>query len=979
MKSSVWRFVVPIVLVLLFAVLAVSCDQTPSVSTETETPGETSASTLTGTQTPDGAIFEIRSDDEITVRLNDTVFDILVPGNIDTFNLEAYAVPRSDIEWKVSAEITGVYYITDKKLPLTAGDNVYYLFCTDRSGTTTMYTLIIKKLGSCTVRFEGLEETQIVDEGGFATAPEKVPVRDGFVFKKWNFDFATPITSDVTITAIFDPVYYEISFDPRLGTMSALKLKVAYGEEVELETPVRTGYVFTGWYYGDEVVKSGVWTIMSDVTLVAQWTNRPFVVTLDPSGGTIDDKTDPVQLEVKFGEDFTLPTPDRPGFGFGGWFNGDTLVEGGVYEYPADLNLTARWNERSATITFVENGGDNKTHTETVPFDGELIVPVREGFTFGGWYSDEKLTVEVLSVPEEEKPVRLYAWWTEEGKPTEFIYELSGVKYKITDRIDRTSTTLIPAYIGGIETVDAVEKENPNAGITIGKKTLTVKIDRSTQIEAIFTPKFSDDDTTLVYESSNELIATVDENGLVTGVNANLGTCVITVSNPASGMTEICYVAVLADAKDPNASLTFSEESLTLTLGESKTLVADYIPEYPDDDRTLEFESSNELIASVDPETGVITANFLGDCVITVTTADGRFTAECAVKVVNEKFNEDPGIVLSAGELTINTGWVKTVTAVYTPRIAGSDTTVVWESGNPAIVSVADGVITALNAGECVVTVKSIDGEFTASVSVTVLEAGVYLETADTQLVAGTTGVFKAYILPDSENGSTEIVYSSDDNSVATVSNGVITAVSAGQCTLKAESVDGKYSVTSPLTVTAPKPEFYIPGSEEIEVVKSGNVWKLTVMTDVSFLQIAKLVEVRSGYSWILSKDVEMSEVIVNKAVAVPDSGTVRVYAYCHNADDSFMETYVIEVTKELHYAVILLPDGGSLDAPEIFDVVYGRSFTLPTPRKEGADFVGWFSGNEQIEAGVYSFKSNLTLTAKWSETTEPTSEPASA
>ncbi|MBQ9469206.1 MAG: InlB B-repeat-containing protein [Clostridia bacterium] len=895
MNNHVLKSVSFFILLLVILLITVCCNL--NGNDPTADPTEDPTQTTDETEVLTGNIFDIRSDGQITARLNGHVIDVKVPSSISLMNLEAYATPRSDVEWKVSKSVTGGNYIENKRLTLIPGDNIYYVFCTDKYGQTTNYTLIIKRAESCIVTFEGIDERIIVDQGSFIYAPAEVPTKQGYVFKKWNYDFAVPVSSNITVTAVFDPVYYEITFDPRLGTMNNLKLKVTYGEEVELETPVRTGFIFAGWYCGDEAVKSGVWTRTENVTLVAQWVNRPFKVTLDPAGGTVDGKAASVELEIRFGDELTLPVPARPGYGFGGWFSGDKLVESGVFEYTDDIVLTAKWNERSATITFVENGGNGGMHTETVRFDAQLPVPVRAGFTFGGWYSDEKLTVEVTEVPQVEEPIRLYAWWSEEGKPTEFIYELSGLNYKITDRLDRTSTTLIPAYIGGLAAIDAVERENPNARIEITKKTLTIKIDRSAQIEAVCIPKFTDDDTTLVYESSNPLIATVDENGLVTGVNANLGTCTITVTNPASGMTEFCFIAVLADVKNPDASLTLESSSVQLTLGESMKLNAVYIPEYEDDDRTLIYESSNELIASVDAA-GNITANFLGECVITVKTVDGSFSAECRLEVVNEKFNDDPGIVLSAGELTLNTGWIKTVTAVYTPRIVGADATVEWESDDPAVATVEDGTITALTPGTCTVTVRSADGEYSATVTVSVLQAGVYIDRADAELVAGTAGEFKVFVLPDTENGSTAVVYLSSDETVATVSGGVITAHAAGQCTLTAQTPDGKYSVTTVLTVTAPKPEFAIHEADGVTVEKTGSVFRLTVTGDVTFLQLSKLVEVRSGYSWILAKDVEMSEIIVNKAVSVPETGSVTVYAYCHSADDVFMETYMIEITR---------------------------------------------------------------------------------
>lgn len=74
-----------------------------------------------------------------------------------------------------------------------------------------------------------------------------------------------------------------------------------------------------------------------------------------------------------------------------------------------------------------------------------------------------------------------------------------------------------------------------------------------------------------------------------------------------------------------------SESELSLTVGQSHGLTATVLPGNAEN-RTVRFTSSNENVATVDP-TGKITAVAAGSAVITVTTAEGEFTAECRVTV----------------------------------------------------------------------------------------------------------------------------------------------------------------------------------------------------------------------------------------------------------------------------------------------------------------------------------------------------------
>lgn len=119
---------------------------------------------------------------------------------------------------------------------------------------------------------------------------------------------------------------------------------------------------------------------------------------------------------------------------------------------------------------------------------------------------------------------------------------------------------------------------------------------------------------TLEWTSSDEAVATVDENGLVTAVEA--GTADITVSVPDTELTSTCKVTVTVPVEGIQAP---DEMQLTINGTASKEIGAKLVPE----DATgvkLVYESSDENIATVD-ETGVVTAVANGECVITTSVA----------------------------------------------------------------------------------------------------------------------------------------------------------------------------------------------------------------------------------------------------------------------------------------------------------------------------------------------------------------------
>ena len=130
---------------------------------------------------------------------------------------------------------------------------------------------------------------------------------------------------------------------------------------------------------------------------------------------------------------------------------------------------------------------------------------------------------------------------------------------------------------------------------------------------------------TLEWISSDEEVATVDENGLVTAVEA--GTADITVSVPDTELTSTCKVTVTVPVEGVQAP---DEMQLTINGTASKEIGAKLVPEDATDVK-LVYESSDENIATVD-ENGMVTAVANGECVITTS----------VVPIVEETADSEP-------------------------------------------------------------------------------------------------------------------------------------------------------------------------------------------------------------------------------------------------------------------------------------------------------------------------------------------------
>ena len=264
-----------------------------------------------------------------------------------------------------------------------------------------------------------------------------------FISGKWN------LTKDITLVAEWSPLSYTITYLGNEGTPSQSTQTVTFDTSPTLATASRTGYIFKGWFNGtQEYVSGNVWKTANDIILTAEWEARTdtvytvrhhqqniydddyIVFETDHLKGKSDASITPaVNTYTGFTSPKATTTTIAP--------NGSRVVD---YYY----------TRNSYTITLISNGGTGSSITQK--FESSLDKnswSMREGFTFGEWYTDKTLVTEytLTTMPAENQTV--YAWWTEENKPTDFIY--SGTTAITVSAYNGESTTMwIPAYIGGV-------------------------------------------------------------------------------------------------------------------------------------------------------------------------------------------------------------------------------------------------------------------------------------------------------------------------------------------------------------------------------------------------------------------------------------------------------------------------------------------------------------------------------------------------
>ena len=228
------------------------------------------------------------------------------------------------------------------------------------------------------------------------------------------------------------------------------------------------------------------------------------------------------------------------------------------------------------------------------------------------------------------------------------------------------------------------------------------------------------DNLTFTYKSSDETVATVDKNGLVTPLKA--GTATITVTAKAgvttNGMplltntaTAKCTVTV-TDIAVPATNIELDAYDKTMSVGDKAKLTATVKP--TDTTDKIVWTSSKPTVAAVD-ENGNITALAVGTTKILATA--GTVSAECTVTVEAVKVTE---VKLDKTAVSLKAGETAQLTATVLPDNA-ADKTVTWTSSNEKVATVVNGKITAVAAGTATITATA--GGKSAACTVTVTKA----------------------------------------------------------------------------------------------------------------------------------------------------------------------------------------------------------------------------------------------------------------
>ena len=242
--------------------------------------------------------------------------------------------------------------------------------------------------------------------------------RDGHMFAGWydNELCEGDAVSMVSVAEFGDKEFwakweengYFVTLHTNGGTINSGNVVLyKYGKRTELPSNVtKTGYDFAGWYDNSSFIGSAFTEItdtdLGDKQFWARWKEQDYPITFHTNGGTINNV---VVESYTYTVGVVLPADvTQRGYLFRGWYDNEqrtgnpvTLIsttEFGEREFWAD------WSVVDYDITLNYNGGtigdDDVPATYRIGSEITLPVPVCEGYTFGGWYTNSAYVGEAV-------------------------------------------------------------------------------------------------------------------------------------------------------------------------------------------------------------------------------------------------------------------------------------------------------------------------------------------------------------------------------------------------------------------------------------------------------------------------------------------------------------------------------------------------------------------------------------------------------
>ena len=418
-------------------------------------------------------------------------------------------------------------------------------------------------------------------------------------------------------------------------------------------------------------------------------------------------------------------------------------------------------------------------------------------------------------------------------------------------------------------------------GITLNKSSMNILVGSTEMLTKTISPSTATNQD-VTWKSSDQDIATVSSDGLITA--KKVGTTIITVTTN-NGYKTTCRVTVVDTIALKEISL--NKKTLIIKEKEIETLKVNFNPSTATN-KKVTWKSSNTSVATVN-SSGKVTGIAPGSATITVVSNDGGFvaTTKVTVEAISKKV---VSISLDKKELTLVSGETSTLKHTINPDYA-ENKNVTWTSADEKIAIVENGKITAMSVGTTEIKVISEDGNKEAVCKLTVTLPPIKgMSFAETEKTVYIGDKFKLTPINDPINSILETaIWTTSNELIANVENGKVTALSKGETIITVSNEDNTISASIKIIVSE-KPK------EKLNITIEG--YDLDFKPEIKDYSIT----INNEKKLTIKTNVDEEKVTINGNQNLKDGSIITI-----TINDGETVTYIINIKEKQNYTIYFI------------------------------------------------------------------------
>ncbi|MGM9972623.1 MAG: InlB B-repeat-containing protein [Clostridiaceae bacterium] len=615
---------------------------------------------------------------------------------------------------------------------------------------TEKYTVDFDSFGGSPV------ESQVVKNGKLVEKP-KDPVKEGFTFIEWQnesetYDFNTPVTHDLTLTALYDInedteavlVAFDADNDTDIKTVN-----IAKGSPIsEPLAPIKSGFIFEGWYHEDSEFDFST-SISENILLVAKWR-------VDKSSSTDKDNTDKNSTNNEKSNNSEKSDSNN---------NVDSSTKS---DSSSDkiryLDVEGSWYAEGTDDVILKFSLENGTwiYLDSTNFDyytGEVDLHSGRGggeyYNDKGYFYSEEIKLHGKTKLVYTKNNKTTTFYRQKNYPTavewpyeKLLREINGYYWYL----DGYKYAYIRPEVEPWYDHQALSWESENIDIRNGNLIACDGYSSYSDYSKINSQGSSNLHNTLMVNPIEFADSLIKDYKMKTAGNKlymTVGGKQYTFTKNGSKK----QVDVVLSVKESTIAKNVDEE-FNIKVQASPFWYAGALEVFSSNESVVRVGSNNHWI-SEETTTMPFYAVGAGTAKITFKAGDGRYVTSCTVTVTKPIISVT-GITLSEKSHSLYKGDAFKLTATIAPSNADNKI-ISWSSSDTNVATVSSkGEVKAVGTGTAVITVKSDDGSYTDTCTVTVTykplsarcSVGYYLEISD-----GVSEGIQAQVTPTGGSG----------------------------------------------------------------------------------------------------------------------------------------------------------------------------------------------------------------------------------